>query len=72
MMRWRGFAETPPTGGKPLIVLIEYRSLTALCSLGIGQEASSAEFEIAGSGFPARNLVSVHAAMMPERAPTGK
>jgi hypothetical protein len=27
MIRSRGFAETLPTGGKPLIVLIEYRSL---------------------------------------------
>jgi hypothetical protein len=40
MMRRRDFAETLPTGGKPLIVLIEYRSLAALRSLVIGQEAS--------------------------------
>jgi len=40
MMRRRGFAETPPTGGKPLTVLIEYRCLTALRSLVFGQEAS--------------------------------
>jgi hypothetical protein len=40
MMRGRGFDKTPPTGGKPLIMLIEYRSLAALRSLGIGWEAS--------------------------------
>jgi hypothetical protein len=40
MMRRPGFAETPPTGGKPLIVLIEYRGLTALRSLVFGQEAN--------------------------------
>jgi hypothetical protein len=40
MMRRRGFAEKLPTGGKPLIVLIEYRCLAALRSLGVGREAS--------------------------------
>jgi len=40
MMPGRGFAKAPAKGGKPLIVLIEYRSLAALYGLGIGQEAS--------------------------------
>jgi hypothetical protein len=40
IMRRRGFDKTPPTGGKPLIMLIEYRSLAALRSLGIGWEAN--------------------------------
>jgi hypothetical protein len=40
MMHGHGFAKAPAKEGKPLIVLIEYRSLAALRGLGVGREAS--------------------------------